>query len=359
MEIIFNSAWELASHPLVQAPVIQAIGLGSFLLRNGLHTGCRAFKDDAALANRVLKGALGILLSGAGGYLFREGAVPIWNAGFERSYSAFFPTNKEPEPRKELHPFEESLAQRFGDSFLHLNMTDPLPKLLWLTAEHDYNGALDPSTSTSQYYAWRRIHNLLENRMDIKYQVIASPKQMCEAVQSALKIGDLVTLVLDGHGNNGAFTFSKNIRMNILKPLPDDCFAGMRQDAKIMLSSCYGGSRLVPLNIAEWISWISGKTVYAPRHVTAIDQTELKVLDHGELIMDFCSTEGEVCDYLDDQFQCQESITSVFHPPKSFSEQGYYTVKIGLSALSGVFIGSELIRLTLAIPILLARTLFK
>lgn len=192
--------------------------------------------------------------------------------------------------------------------------------------------------------------------------MIEHPKEICNEVQSALNIGngELKTLIISAHGNPKKIRLSSKNYLNILRLLPERCFAGIPDQTKIFLSSCStGGDALFGLtpNIGEWLSWASNKTVYAPSgDLPKYGATLLKFTDDGEGDVDFClslKSYGTLC---------KESMLRVFSPPQTLLEQSLFYGKTGMSLMFGSFVQWQLIRLGIDIvrlPLLSCLVLYR
>jgi hypothetical protein len=261
------------------------------------------------------------------------------NVGIRRIASFLWPQNATPEEAQgELHPFEKTV-KGIGEHFLHLDPSDPRPKVLWLVASYDDNGALNPRDNFEHLY---RLHDLT----DVKYQVIKHSEELCNAIQAARKVGNLQSVILNAHGSPFSIVLSLQHSISILQSLPQDCFAGMPEDAKIFLASCSGGSGLVPLNIAEWLAWESGKSVTASRGYTSSEGTLLRFVNGSKVDIDFChfTQRGS---YTFTQDKCHESMTRIFHPPITILEKSVLFSKIGLPGLVILFLAYQLNRVAL------------
>lgn len=139
---------------------------------------------------------------------------------------------------------------------------DPKQKFLYLSMEADHNGALHP----------RFVPHILEpisKEYDLKFKVVKSYEELCNEVKEAAKIGDLLNIIINGHGSpqgthiSGTNTLDNYIHMkrNLAK-----CFEGVDL-AKITMFSC---STNAPVdgnpknNIAHSIADARKDTVVAP-----------------------------------------------------------------------------------------------
>jgi len=190
----------------------------------------------------------------------------------------------------------------------------------------------------------------LEDLTDLKYQVFGHPEELCNAVQSGVKSGSLENVFLNAHGGPSSISLGAKKLMSVLRSLPRGCFAGMPRNAKLFLSCCFGGSGLVPLNIAEWFAAESGLPVYASKDYVNDVITAMSIQNQKEIDIDFCGLDDaprweSAC--FDTDFKCTQSMTRVFHPPVTLFEKSVFTAKMGLSAFLGLFIAYELARIPL------------
>lgn len=344
MSNLVNQALQIVAHPILHTPAYQSIGLGTFFGSLGLHWISKIRAHGSTPLSRIQNSALGLLSSGAGIYIFSLGAKRIIDQGF----SIYIKEGITPSPRNALHPYETYIAN-WGASLLHLNKNDSKPKILWLTGSWDYNGALDP-----KIYSLRMILTKLEKYSDFKYKIIDHPQDICNEIQSAVKIGNLTTLVLNAHGNWGSLHLNEQRNgLSVLQPLPDGCFSNVSNNLKIILMSCATASSIPPLSFAQWLSWTTNKTVYGAKELMAPQFAQLAIQPSGELIVDFCPPSYSLfwsgC-------SPSESITQVFAPLQTTYEQIIMGGRIGLSVLGGLFVGSQLIRLSL-LPLQLTQKL--
>lgn len=336
-----NLALKVATHPILHTPAFQGIGLGTFLGSLGLHWISNARANGISLQQRIINGALGSLSLFASYSAFGPAVKRIMEHGF----SIYIKDGEEPPPRNDLHPYETFIARNWGTALLRLNQSDPKPKILWLVGSWDYNTALNPKHSLDKI-AYR-----VEKYNDFKYKVIDHPQHLCNEIQSAVQIGNLTTLVLHAHGNWGSLHLNEQRNgLSVLQPLPDGCFANVPENVRIILISCATASSFPPLSFAQWLAWTANKTVYGAKDLVSASHTLLTIEQSGELSVDFCSKPVF--------FSCahSSSIMQVFSPPKTAYDKIAMVGRIGLSTLGGLFVGSQLIRLSL-LPLQLTQKL--
>ena len=84
---------------------------------------------------------------------------------------------------------------------LRLCDEDPRQKFLYLSMEADHNGALNPSSNP-------QLFEVLSKNYDFKYKVIKSYDELCSEIREAARSGELINIVINGHGNPGGIHIS-------------------------------------------------------------------------------------------------------------------------------------------------------
>lgn len=174
--------------------------------------------------------------------------------------------------RGRLHPRElkavDSSFSGFFESYrtaqewLRFRQDDPREKLLYLTADSDWNGALDPS---GIYH----IVSELNKRYDIKYKVITNYQDVCQQVKEAASFGKLAHVFINGHGNPNIVHLSEEPLQNvegITKNNDFSCFSDLAVNGKIGLISCSTGKPQEGdpyMNIAQVMATGARRTVVA------------------------------------------------------------------------------------------------
>ncbi len=180
------------------------------------------------------------------------------------------------------HENEKNIKERFGVEALELDSNDPRQKLLYLTVEFDHNGAqkvdFDIYDIKSDKCPLRNFEYLGIQEMDIespfevlfkthdiRYKIISTPQDICREIALAAKIGNLKSLIINGHGDPNSIEFSESNSLsvdNINNVLDKNCFSGLSLDAEIILVSCSTGK--TETGIANAISQFSQRNVWAP-----------------------------------------------------------------------------------------------
>lgn len=136
--------------------------------------------------------------------------------------------------------------------------------ILLLTARStvDHVGAFDPTRSFSLNNCFCKLGNLTQ-------KVISTPLEICTTIAEASKEKPLDSLVIGAHGDPARMLLSPNQEFRVFDLLPANCFKGLSSTANIILASCsVGAQRFLTPNLAEWMSWISGKPVISPSLVS-------------------------------------------------------------------------------------------
>jgi len=154
-------------------------------------------------------------------------------------------TQKNPE-RAEIEISDSNLT--YGQEFLRFNSNDPRKKLLFARAESDHNGALEP-------WGVSHLFEVFDKDYDVRYQIVGSFKELCDAIRNGAKTGDLEYIFVNAHGNSDFIVLYKFMPIRILQyiwvyfvdqaisPFSDfvDCFSPLPSTAKIYLMSCSTG----------------------------------------------------------------------------------------------------------------------
>lgn len=148
--------------------------------------------------------------------------------------------------------------------FLKLDKNDKRNKLLFLSAEHDHNGALGAS------YVYKMIERL-DDKYDIKFKIVKFFYEICGEIDEASKIGKLFRVIINGHGSPTSVCLSNcsnydGERLDYYKDYAS-CFSGLDLKGKVMLLSCSTGKiRGITgeANIARKIADSINRSVIAP-----------------------------------------------------------------------------------------------
>jgi len=153
---------------------------------------------------------------------------------------------------------------------------NPKEKFLYLSMESDWNGALKPEHK-------KKVIEKISSHYDLKFKVVKSYNEICKEIEQAAKIGEIVHLVIDGHGSIGSIDISGKDQMH-LNPLSYNykdysCFKNLSPSTKITLLTCSTGKPNahgnVNDNLANLIAKKTGKVVISP--IDLIKATEIKI----------------------------------------------------------------------------------
>lgn len=230
-----------------QSPAIQKLAAGVGCLSQGKHLLCDPDPSPApSLIRKIGRKAAGVALLAGGLAGLYYGAEPLATASVDDLKAEFLFGQNPPSIQED----------RYEQAFSNWRTT-----LLYLgaSADADHNGALEPSSSLS-------LPSCLDAISKLKYKIIRHPLQICEEIKLVSKIGGSVQdLVIGAHGSINSMTLSPTSSFKVFDQLPANCFDRLFYGARIFLHSCSTGEHsLWQPNIAEWISWISGREVIAP-----------------------------------------------------------------------------------------------
>lgn len=176
--------------------------------------------------------------------------------------------------------------------FLRLRKDDFREKFLYLAAEHDHNGALNPSLVAG-------ILTKLSENFDLKYKVVKTYDEVCNTIEEAAKIGKVTNVIISGHGSPSGIELGNQLHGRISRKNEfTTCFSKLEPYAKIILFSCSTGA-LPPQeikkldNIAQTIADKSKRVVIAPNqavwpaltNLLPTNSTMLHCPRHGNLHM--------------------------------------------------------------------------
>lgn len=189
---------------------------------------------------------------------------------------------------------------------------DPKQKFLYLSMEADHNGASHPKHLSE-------ILERLSKEYDLKFKTVKSYEELCNEIKEATKIGQLMNIVIHGHGFPGGIHISGDsvdenrymIEKNWIHMKRDlaKCFEGADL-SKITLFSCNTSAPLfgnVNENIANSIADATKNTVVAPVEKVWPKRIKLVSLDPFEVTHPSqCDKYGR-CKSEDNTFQTIES----------------------------------------------------
>jgi hypothetical protein len=165
---------------------------------------------------------------------------------------------------------------------LRFRNDDPREKLLFLAAEYDQNGAVEPETNSA-------VLSKLSYKFDIKYRVVKSYEEICKTIESAKKTNNLGYVVINAHGDPSWIVLDKKNSNNFAAIHQNldfgHCFSGLKPYGKILLMSCSAakGTNHIAQKLAEGAK----RTVIAPRDLlypafTSVLSADEAVLYHPE-----------------------------------------------------------------------------
>lgn len=206
--------------------------------------------------SKVLKIALGVLLGVCG-----AAALYTWY-----NSQGFVP----PKIGPLLDPREIEVMNLLGEGALKLDPNSSLPKALFQLAFTDYNGAYQINGPDSSLL---KSLSTLNKSYDLQFNILKKPQDLCDNIAAAIKLGDLKTIVIAGHGeenriyiNEKSWTgmIGRSLNPKIVN-IAENCFAGLPEDTQITLLSCLTGK--YKDGIANAIATVAQRVVWAPSDV--------------------------------------------------------------------------------------------
>jgi len=167
---------------------------------------------------------------------------------------------------------------------LRLCKDDPRQKFLFLSMESDAEGqyALSPERNPEFF-------ETLSKNYDFKFKVIKSYDELCQEIREASKMGKLLNLVIDGHGNPNSIHISGEKTWNNYLHKNRDlakCFNSLDPSSKITLLACETGK---PQNgnpndnIAGDIAKNAKLILFAPNEKTKAIDTKITSIEPFEI----------------------------------------------------------------------------
>jgi len=260
-----------------QSPEIQKISIGLGCLRKGKGLLCDPDSSPApSLIWSIARKTAGVALLAGGLTGLYYVSKPLIAASTD-DLKEMFLFGQSPSDTIEQDPYEQAFK---------LQTNENRAEVLYLSVgkNADHNGAFNPLRASSFATRLSKISKLI-------YKTFQHPLQICEIIQSASRTRLISDLVISAHGGVSKIDTDTKSTFRIYDLLPANCFAGLSSKARIVLDSCLTGSESVwQPNIAEWISWISGKEVIAPSGIITnwISQCFINP-DTGRLDFGFCS----------------------------------------------------------------------
>lgn len=158
----------------------------------------------------------------------------------------------------------------FEDSILKLCKDNQKKKFLFLSAEHDWNNALNPKK-------YAHLFESLSKKYDFKFKLVRSYDDICKEIQESEKFGEIVHLVINAHGERRGIQIGdqNNNLDDWLHKEKDllgyrdnlDCLKDISKSARITLLSCNSSQpngEDVNDNFASFLSKKTEKEVVAP-----------------------------------------------------------------------------------------------
>jgi hypothetical protein len=198
----------------------------------------------------------------------------------------------------------------------------------------DPDGAFDPIGQRGRFLyeiiAERTLAMCLHQTTDLTYKVIEHPLQMCKEIALASSKNPVQELVLGMHGFRHEMVFNIPFSsFRVFDWLPSNCFDGLSRNARIFLQSCStGGRSFWKPNMAEWMSWLSGREVVAPS--SELSNTCRCLINSTNNQLDIKLT------YSPPNEWGATDITEHFHVSASWMETASFHMKFTLSTILGI-----------------------
>lgn len=230
--------------------------------------------------------------------------------------------------RSTLHPREikaiDVSFSRFFDSYktaqewLRFRADDPREKLLFLSADSDWNGALDPD-------ALYPLMSSLNTKFDIKFKVIASHAHVCEQIRAAKK---LAHVFINAHGNPNLLVLNDDPEELIVRTSEFyNCFNDVDPRGKIFLLSCSTGKAQNGNccdNIAQDMATRSRRTVIAATGLFVSKAFKISSIDplmftHDEFVHEGILHKTKVRVFYPMFSSCQTVVENGLHPRETMA----------------------------------------
>lgn len=147
-----------------------------------------------------------------------------------------------------------------SQEFLRLRADDLREKVLFLSGDHDHNGALKPSYISD-------LLSFFALNYDMKYAVIETMEDLCSQVESAAKTGKLSHVIIGAHGNSQGIILSQEDQTQFWLNKSSDlsCLNNVDLHGRITLLSCQTGKPDPSGNIAQQIANVAECLTVAPK----------------------------------------------------------------------------------------------
>jgi hypothetical protein len=129
---------------------------------------------------------------------------------------------------------------------------------------------------------------------DLTYKTIEHPLHICKEIALASSKNPVQDIAIGGHGSNAAVLLSPISLFRVFDWLPSNCFDGLSHKARIFLEACSTGEEVFwRPNLAQWISWLSGREVVAASDVASRYATDYFINpDDNRLSIRIANLEG-------------------------------------------------------------------
>ncbi len=153
------------------------------------------------------------------------------------------------------------MKNSLGEEYLYFKRTGPNEKFLILSADADYNTALDP------FWIKPTIQKLSE-KFDVKYRTIYKVEDIQKEIKIASQTGRVMGLLLQGHGEPFSIHLSDDYSSGFLnsRDVSPLLFEGLDPNCVIALSSC-STAQYPYFSIAYRIANLAQRTTFAADHV--------------------------------------------------------------------------------------------
>lgn len=321
-----------------QSPAIQKLAAGVGCLSQGKHLLCDPDSSPApSLIRKIGRKAAGVALLAGGLAGLYYGGQTLATASIDNLKSAF------------LFGQSPIASMQKEDS-----MNEPSTEILYLvaSADSDPGGALNPSIPNfipdrleeRIRLGYDALPSCLNAITKLEYKVIQHPLQICEKIRSTAKKASVQELIIAAHGTSEEIAFSRMVNFKIFDLLPSNCFDGLSSKARIFLQSCSTGKNMEWLpNIAEWISWISGREVVAPSEDVDGTLGQCSLNQEGRLDIKLVGVKREVERIIYDSstviFRDKPAVavdyTQHFNTTASWSAKAFFSMKLVIPTVLG------------------------
>ena len=176
-------------------------------------------------------------------------------------------------------------TDEFENHILNLCKDNPKQKFLYLSMEADHEPfALKPENK-------KDVLEKISNHYDLKFKVVTSYAEMCKEIEEASILGEIVHLIIDGHGNREGIAISDKEWIYLYPGYVDyrdfDCFKDLSSSTKITLLTCRTGQPNkqgnLNDNIANLIAKKTGKEVISPIELMDARKVKIESIDNFDI----------------------------------------------------------------------------